>query len=527
MSGIKQALSNGPLSVVLMQVQFSPIDQIKKYIPAFQDYLQGIEYPLYSSREPDIVCLGQHGEPEKAIFEQWYFSSSDTQQTIILDNERLTYQVFDIQFSSFENIFQNFLTIVKEFDALVKISIISRLGLRYIHSIQEKEDVSWKDLVTKEFQGPSFPADGDWIENELRSISAQRGVLLEELAINSNFRYVITQNAIGRKYIEGIERFPTKDPEFFDPKCLVTHLDLDHFVILTDSPKLEVFDCLPGIFTCLNSVIEEMFFGAMLTDKAKKTMTVVPQYPITDPLLDGSSPSYALEAGAAYGYKESDAGSSIHSVQAYSPILDTDRFDMSTDYKSKYKRCNISDRKHYTPFQSVNPCKNFSRFDNHIDTSVNPNKTNNVLVLKNHNEQFISLSRFFGFNKTEWAEIFSVSRPTIYGWLKNELKPSGENARKISRLYSLLNAIPNRQEDDRLFKRYIYHHISACNCSLFEIFKSGMPSGYVMSDLVEIVSSLLERAQKKANELDKLEKVGLASEATLDHNLDDLLNCLE
>ena len=491
MSGIRQALPTRPLSVILMQVTFSPINQIQKYIPAFQEYLQRIEYPLYSSRETDIVCLGQHGEPKKAIFEQWYFSSSDTQQTIILDSERVTYQVFDMQFSSFENIFQNFLTIVKEFDALVEIPSISRLGLRYIHSIQEKEDVSWKDMVTKEFQGPSFPADGDWIENELRSISAQRGVLLKELAINSNFRYVITQNTIGRKFPEGIERFPANAPEFFDPKCLVTHLDLDHFVILIDSSKLEVLDRLPDIFTCLNSVIEEMLFGAMLTDKAKKTMTVVPQYPITDPLPDGSSPCYALEAGPAYGYKECDAGSSIHSVQAYLPTSDT------------------------------------ASFDNLIDTSVNPKKTHKVLVLKDHNEQFVCLSRFFGFNKTEWAEIFSVSRPTIYGWLKNELKPSGENARKISRLYSLLNAIPNRQEDDRLFKRYIYHHISTCNCSLFEIFKSGMPSGYAPSDLVEIVSSLLERAQKKAKELDKLEKAGLASEATLDHNLDDLLNCLE
>ncbi|HKM07480.1 MAG TPA: hypothetical protein VJ869_10860 [Sphaerochaeta sp.] len=48
-----------------------------------------------------------------------------------------------------------------------------------------------------------------------------------------------------------------------------------------------------------------------------------------------------------------------------------------------------------------------------------------------------------------------------------------------------------------------------------------------MSDLVEVVSSLLKISQKKTKELDELEKTGLASEATLDHNLDDLLNCLE
>ena len=518
MSAIKQASPTTFLSVMLMQVQFSPIEQIQNYIPDFQEYLQKNGYPLFSSRQTDIVCLGQQGGPEKIVYEQWFFSSSDTQHSLILASEKLTYQVFDIQGSAFETNHQHFLSIIKAFDAIAGISSLSQLGLRFIHSIPERDDVSWKDLVANEFQGPSFFTDGDWVDNELRFISAQRGVFIQELGIHSNFCYAIRQNAKGRKYPEGIERFSANDTGFFDPKCLVTYLDLDNSVLFPASTKCEIFDQLPPIFSALNSVIEKMFFGSMLTEKAKKIMRV-PGYSIPKPLPVESYPFCVEEAEAAYGQKENGT----HSVQPYPSTLDTDGFAMPTAYTADYKLYRRLD----VPFQLDEPCVCSWRVDNRSDTSVDPNKTDRVLVLKDHNEQFVSLSRFFGFNKTEWAEIFSVSRQTIYGWLKNELKPSGENASKISRLYSLLNAIPSRQEDDRLFKRYIYHHISVCNCSLFEIFKSGLPSGYAMSDLVEIVSSLLERAQKKANELDKLEKTGLASEATLDHNLDDLLNCLD
>lgn len=144
--------------------------------------------------------------------------------------------------------------------------------------------------------------------------------------------------------------------------------------------------------------------------------------------------------------------------------------------------------------------------------------------MKSHNEQFSGLVSFFGFNKTEWADIFSVSRPTIYGWLKNEIRPSGENASKISRLYSLFNAIPDRQEGDRLYARYLHHHISVCNCSLYEIFKSGVSAEYEISDLLEILSSLLKRSRQKSKELDELEDNCNPSETTFDHNMSSLFS---
>ncbi|MBI9093541.1 MAG: TIGR04255 family protein [Sphaerochaeta sp.] len=270
MSEIKKVLTNGPPSVILFQVQYSPIVQIEEYIPVFQEYMRKNGYPLYHSMEMEIVRAGRHGEPKKAVLEQWIFSSADTQKTIILDSEAITYQAFDAQSLPFDTLLQNFISIVRELDSIVDISLVSRLGLRNINSIQETPNVSWKDLVGKEFQGPLLPTNIQWMENELSVFSMQRGVVLTDLAINSNFKVTLAQNTSGMKYPHGIQCFPTTGPEFYEPKSKVTFLDLDHFVLFTAAPKPEVLDCLFETFHALHSVIEDVFFETMITDKAKK-----------------------------------------------------------------------------------------------------------------------------------------------------------------------------------------------------------------------------------------------------------------
>lgn len=270
MSGIKQALPNGPLSLVLIQVQFSPIVKMKKYIPTFQDYIRKRGFPLYTPMVTEVVLVGPHGEPEKAAIEQWFFSSADTKQTIILDSEKITYQFFDVQSYSFDTFLHDFISIIKELDAIVDIALISRLGLRYVNSIQEKDALSWKSLVAKEFQGPALPANIHWLENELHLFSLQKGVFLAEHDIKSNFKVLISQNPVGMKYPQGIQRLPNQEPEFFEPRTKVTFLDLDHFVIFSAAPKYDVVDRLSDIFHTLHSVIEDVFFESVITEEAKQ-----------------------------------------------------------------------------------------------------------------------------------------------------------------------------------------------------------------------------------------------------------------
>lgn len=248
-------------------------------------------------------------------------------------------------------------------------------------------------------------------------------------------------------------------------------------------------------------------------------MAIVSTYTIEDPLLDTSYPLFAMESAVTYGYREGGAASMHPAAPPPFAPSGEGKPELSTEYKSNPILFVTLKWQPYTASQHKATSQSSLRFDNLTGNAGVSKQSITGLALKSHNEQFDELVKFFGFNKTEWADIFSVSRPTIYGWLKNELKPSGENASKISWLYSLLVAIPNRQVGDRLFRGYIYHHISACNCSLYEIFKSGIPNEYEISDLVEILSSLLKRSQQKAKELDELKETGHASKSTFDYNM--------
>ena len=71
MSEKKMILSNGPLTAVLIQIKFSTIVQIAKYIPDIQDSLRK-KYPLYDVLQGENIQSGPHGEIEKQEFTQWY-----------------------------------------------------------------------------------------------------------------------------------------------------------------------------------------------------------------------------------------------------------------------------------------------------------------------------------------------------------------------------------------------------------------------------------------------------------------------
>lgn len=254
-------------------------------------------------------------------------------------------------------------------------------------------------------------------------------------------------------------------------------------------------------------------------------MAVAPSYyTITDPLLEGSYSSYVMERRPTYGLKE-DGARCINPREGlnFSAFADN-QLGIPTDYHLIYSLCASSDKRFGAAYQRMLVLRNFLQFNNLVATTITPEKTVDDLVLKTLNEQFMELSSFFGFNKTEWAELLSVSRPTIYGWLKDELKPSGENAHKIARLYSLLADIPNRQEGAKLFRGYMHQHLSAFNCSLYEKLSSDLSDEGEVSELVRVISSLLQKSQQKYKELDALGKTGLASRATFDYNITNLFS---
>jgi uncharacterized protein (TIGR04255 family) len=67
----KIILANGPLVALLIQIQFSPILQISKYIPSIQDELRRKGFPLFKQVE------GEGVPPFEGNYEQWMFIAND------------------------------------------------------------------------------------------------------------------------------------------------------------------------------------------------------------------------------------------------------------------------------------------------------------------------------------------------------------------------------------------------------------------------------------------------------------------
>lgn len=269
MSGKKRILSNGPLTAVLIQIKFSTIVQIAKYIPDVQDELRK-KYPLYDVLQRESIQPGPHGEIEKKEFEQWVFSSNDYFQNIIIDNEKITYQVLDCNEYEYESFIRDFLSIVKSFDNIVDISSITRFGLRYINTIPEVGSLSWKNLLSENFHGMTFPENVRWRDNSLFAFSLQRGVNLEKLNMVSNFQLKINQSPNGPKYPQDIMKFPLVEPEFLENRPLVTFVDIDHYILFKPAEKGKIIARLESIFEELHTVIEEVFFNSLITEEAKE-----------------------------------------------------------------------------------------------------------------------------------------------------------------------------------------------------------------------------------------------------------------
>ena len=270
MSGIKKALLNGPLVAILAQVKFTPIMQISEYVPRIQDRFRKNGFPLFNILQGESIQPKPSGDFERIPLKQWIFSSANYEQNLIIDNEQITYQTFDIQEYTYDGFIKKYLEVLKVFDEIVEVSAFTRFGLRYVNSIPEKKDVSWKTLIREGFQGVSFPSNHDWLDNALCSYMTQRGVNLEKLKMTSNFQLRIVQSPSGNKYPDDILKLSSETAEVFENVPKVTFLDIDHYIIFKSAPKEALFDKLTQIFNELHSVIEDVFFDTLITPEAIK-----------------------------------------------------------------------------------------------------------------------------------------------------------------------------------------------------------------------------------------------------------------
>jgi uncharacterized protein (TIGR04255 family) len=120
-------LKNQPLMLVLAELRFSPVLQIKELIPKLHDSLRKI-YPLIEKTAAQSINV-KSGAIEVSHQEQWLFFSADKTSVVYISQDRMFFvtSLYD-RFDGFRDRFQY---ILEKMNEVIEPSLIMRVGLRY------------------------------------------------------------------------------------------------------------------------------------------------------------------------------------------------------------------------------------------------------------------------------------------------------------------------------------------------------------------------------------------------------------
>lgn len=140
-------LNKQPLQLVLLEVRFSNIMDVSKYIPAFQDNIRKA-YPI--TGEPMISqsfrVSGQSLEVKNS--QEWAFASKNRKSAVSIGESRFVLYTTEYpRFEGFADWVKDALNVVKE---VMCPSLISRIGMRYCDLVKPEGNEELDKLVRKE-----------------------------------------------------------------------------------------------------------------------------------------------------------------------------------------------------------------------------------------------------------------------------------------------------------------------------------------------------------------------------------------
>src|SRR5262249_8598327 len=136
-------LSRTPLIYVVAQIRFSAVMAMDKYVPEIQEKLRRT-YPWFQhSKIQEVVFQGQ--SPSVSFTDRFEFLQSDKRTGIVLMSNSVALQTN--KYTSFELFEQEFSGALYEIDQSVGLSLVERIGLRYIDLVRLDTNETWSDYL--------------------------------------------------------------------------------------------------------------------------------------------------------------------------------------------------------------------------------------------------------------------------------------------------------------------------------------------------------------------------------------------
>jgi len=240
-------LRRNPLVLVLAQARIAPVLQIAEYIPRLQERFRKAGYPRFGTSQVQDVLFTLAGASQASSTQRFHFSDAGNRRGLIITREFITYQVTD--YETFDQFAEQFLAALELFWEEVDVSLVERIGLRYVDLIVPERDEKLTDWIEPGLHGLNLPISREQSRYELRGATD-----VGELVVKANrpLRGFIPED------LQPFDLMVSKEAPLPEAPYLV--LDFDHY---STEARTEPPATLIDAFWNLHDVLDMAFRSAV------------------------------------------------------------------------------------------------------------------------------------------------------------------------------------------------------------------------------------------------------------------------
>lgn len=210
-------LEKSPLVLTLAQVRFSPVLQMKEYLPRIQEVLRKDGFPNFRENVVQELLFGQSIKTERR--ERWLFSNKGQTETVVLTRDFVVLECS--RYEVFDKFVERFRSVLDLIATEVETELSNRLGLRYVNLIRPEGEESVFDYLKPGLTGlPAAELGADSLLYRFESVAkTSEG----QLALR------VLQTEDGTFLPPGLDQSDLAFDVEVHAGDLVTTLDIDHF----------------------------------------------------------------------------------------------------------------------------------------------------------------------------------------------------------------------------------------------------------------------------------------------------------
>ena len=246
--------TNLPLTYVLAQVKFSNIESIEKYIPEIQEDIRA-EFPFFNKIQVDTVQIQPNVSPITSTVTLWHFMNKESILGILLDSSSIT--IHTSKYTSFSDLSEEFGKILEILNNRLKISMYTRLGLRYVNVITSDLIESVRpELLGLNLNIPHLKRDKFFSKTEVTQESESGIVKLNSLHFGNKDILTGINNYFVNPELSQMAQF-LSFKHLTEPSGEFLIFDIDHFQ--NKSSEFSIEEIISQIST-LKKVIRDIFY---------------------------------------------------------------------------------------------------------------------------------------------------------------------------------------------------------------------------------------------------------------------------